>query len=153
MMTTTTPYSPPRLSPEAHRLLDVLRQHGADAPERAMTDSELAGLIGCRPRDVILHAAELLKAGHLVLAVCRGRHRGRFVGTIAQAEKYAEALKRRAAAIRRRADAVEGAISAARQAAAQRDHEQRRQPPPSLFDGIPLTPARPREQQLAAFTR
>lgn len=141
------------LSPEARRLLDVLRERGADRPEAALTDSMLSEAIGVRSRDVILHAAELLQAGYLVLAICRGRHRGRFIGTVNQAERYAEALRRRAAAIRDRAAAVESAVQAARHDAATQAREQRRRPAPTLFDGIPLTPARPREQQLATYTR
>ncbi len=140
------------LSPEARRLLDVLRERGADRPEAALTDSVLAEAIGCRPRDVILHAGELLQAGYLVLATCTGRRKGRFVGTVNQAERYAEALRRRAGAIRERAEAVESALQAARQDAATQAREQRRRPAPTLFDGIPLTPARPREQQLATYT-
>ncbi len=90
------------LSNNAVRLLNVLRREEATAPARALTDSELAQLTFLPHRAIIDAAGELLAAGYLVLAGPRGR----WLGQLAEAMRYAHSLRVRAARIFKRRQAV-----------------------------------------------
>lgn len=79
----------------------------ADARERAATDKTLAMLCRLPRREIIDAAAELLRAGYLVLACDRGR----WLGTFAEGVAYRDALRARGRRIMVRAQLVERAIA------------------------------------------
>ena len=99
------------ISEKARRVLAALEAARADAPERAMTDREIARRAGVAMRDVIDLAEELVDIDVAVLATC-GRSRdgragkGRFICERPEwVRLYAEKLHKRARSIHGRAAA------------------------------------------------
>lgn len=103
----------PPLSNPALRLLGVLRQQSAHAPDAALTDERLAALTRLPKRLLVDLAGELLEHGYLVIATC-GPRPGRFLlapdGDLAPAYRYQHELRGRAIAIMRRRKALSAAI-------------------------------------------
>lgn len=95
-----------QLSTAAVRLLSALRRHGARSSEAALTDARLAELTHLPEREIIDAAAELLAAGVLCLAGPRGR----WLGSLPEARRYRDALRRRGRAVLHRLQLVDSAI-------------------------------------------
>ena len=100
------------LSTEATRLLVVLREEErcaleAARPVRHMTDAELAGRTSLHVRKIIDAAKELLRSGVLVLADGRGR----WIGTLPEAVRYADRLEKRGRAVFGRVQALRAGIA------------------------------------------
>jgi hypothetical protein len=92
-------------------LLAALRRLGADSRARAIPDRRLAEECSLPPRTMIDAAAELLRAGVLVLASSTPPP-GRWIGTLPEALTYRAALVRRVRHTAGRIAALDRAIAA-----------------------------------------
>lgn len=99
------------ISERARRVLSVLHEARADAPERAITDREIARRAGVPIREVIDLAEELVEIDVAVLATCGKKRtgtagKGRFICKRPDwVRLYAEQLHKRAKSIHGRAAA------------------------------------------------
>lgn len=93
------------VSSQALKVLGVLKAHGADHPERAICDRDIAREAGVSVREVIERVRELTRIDVAVLASCgKGRSgrrgKGRFICAHARmVHEYADKLHRRAKTI------------------------------------------------------
>jgi len=96
----------------ARRIHEFLRRTNATAPDRAVTDREIASRVHCPIRDVVDHAAELLGAGIPVVASCGSSRDGRggkgryLENDPAKLKEYGDSLKRRGVSVLRRRQLV-----------------------------------------------
>jgi hypothetical protein len=101
--------TPQQLSEPARRIFELLRRLDATAPDRAVTDREIAGKVHCPVRNVIDHVVELAGVGIAILASCgkRGagaRGKGRYIEVDAgRVLAYSKGLHGRAKKIHMRA--------------------------------------------------
>ena len=96
-------------SEPARRIFEFLRRANATAPERAITDREIAARVHCQARDVIDHVVELAAIDVAVLASCGkeqtgNRGKGRYIeADPAKVLAYSKGLHGRARSIHMRA--------------------------------------------------
>lgn len=113
MVTAHAQSAPPTLSIGAQRLLRLLLEASAHRPDRAIKDAVAAPLIGCRERDVIDFAAELIDADWLICATCKppfGRFVVRSCDDLAPAYEYYRSLRERTRAVGMRSWRIRRAI-------------------------------------------